>query len=124
VDHLTSGPIDVAALVAAARRDSDGAVATFVGVVRDHNAGIPVRAIEYTAYAEMAESEMARIGSDLERELPGTRVRLIHRLGLLRVGEVSVAVVAVSAHREEAFRACREAIERLKKTVPIWKKES
>jgi molybdopterin synthase catalytic subunit len=120
--YLTSSPIDVASLLAEAR-SSDGALCLFVGVVRDENAGRQTTAIEYEAYGAMAESEMARIADGLAREFPAVRVRLTHRVGRLSVGEASVAIAAVSPHRAEAFAACRAAIDRIKTTVPIWKKE-
>jgi molybdopterin synthase catalytic subunit len=95
----------------------------FVGVVRDHHEGRRTVAILYEAYAGMAEAEMARIAQDLEREFPQARMSFQHRVGRLAVGEASVAVVASAPHREEAFQACRAAIDRIKQTVPIWKKE-
>lgn len=113
----------MAAFLAGAR-PGDGAVAVFVGVVRDETRGRTVSEIEYTAYETMAESELARIEAELAGELPHPSVRLLHRLGRLRVGEPSVAVIATAPHRAEAFAACREAIERIKTRVPIWKKES
>jgi molybdopterin synthase catalytic subunit len=113
----------VAALLAGART-GDGAVAVFIGVVRDETDGATVAEIEYTAYDAMAERELARIEAEIGGELPHPSVRLVHRLGRLRVGEASVAVVATAPHRAEAFAACREAIERIKARVPIWKKES
>src|SRR5713226_8975218 len=119
---LTSSPIDVASLLLAAR-ESDGAVCLFLGVVRNENEGRPTAGIQYEAYGQMAESEIAKIVRSLEREWPLTRVHVEHRVGNLRVGEVSVAIVAVSPHRAEAFEACRAAIDRIKTTVPIWKKE-
>jgi molybdopterin synthase catalytic subunit len=121
VVHLTRSPIDVAALQAAA--PSDGALCLFVGIVRDNNGGRAVSHLEYEAYEEMALLEMQAI----EREARGRwrlgDVRVVHRLGRLSIGEPSVAVSVVSAHRAEAFEACRYAIDTLKKTVPIWKKE-
>ena len=119
---LTSSPIDVASLLLAAR-ESDGAVCLFLGVVRNENEGRPTAGIQYEAYGQMAESEIAKIVRSLEREWPLTRVHVEHRVGHLRVGEVSVAIVAVSPHRAEAFEACRAAIDRIKTAVPIWKKE-
>jgi molybdopterin synthase catalytic subunit len=95
----------------------------FVGVVRDHHEGRRTVAIRYEAYEEMAEAEMGRIAEALAREFPEARVAFQHRVGRLEVGEASVAVVASAPHREEAFRACRAAIDRIKQTVPIWKKE-
>lgn len=120
--HLTSSPIDLASLLAEAR-PGDGAVATFVGVVRDHNDGKPTVRVQYEAYGDMAESEMEKIAADLARDWPQVRVRIVHRVGLLGIGEASVAIVATSPHRVEAFAACRSAIDRIKTTVPIWKKE-
>jgi molybdopterin synthase catalytic subunit len=94
-----------------------------VGVVRDHHEGKKTVAIFYEAYTEMAQMEMRRIARELEEEFPEARVAFQHRVGRLAVGEASVAVVASAPHREEAFRACRAAIDRIKQTVPIWKKE-
>jgi molybdopterin synthase catalytic subunit len=119
---LTTSPIDLASLLLEARA-SDGALCLFVGVVRDENDGRTTVSIQYEAYGAMAESEMARIAEGLEREFPDTRVRIVHRVGRLSVGEASVAIAAVSPHRAEAFAACRAAIDRIKTTVPIWKKE-
>ena len=120
--YLTDSPIDVGALLSAAR-SSDGGLCLFVGVVRNENAGRETVAIEYEAYGPMAEAEMARIAEALAREFPAVRVSMKHRVGRLSVGEASVAIVAVAPHRLEAFAACRAAIDRVKATVPIWKKE-
>lgn len=119
--QLTRSPIDLAALQAPA--PSDGALCLFVGVVRDHNGGRAVSHLEYEAYEEMALVEMQVIEREVRERWPVGDVRIVHRLGRLSIGEVSVAVVVVSAHRSEAFEACRYAIDTLKKTVPIWKKE-
>ena len=119
---LTTSPIDLAALLAETRA-SDGALCLFVGVVRDHNDGRATTAIEYEAYGPMAESEMARIAEGLAREFPAVKVGMKHRVGRLAVGDASVAIAAVSPHRAAAFAACRAAIDRVKTTVPIWKKE-
>ena len=120
--HLTFNAIDVAALLNEAR-PSDGGVCLFLGVVRNENEGLPTIAIHYEAYGPMAEAEMGRIARQVEEEWPDTRLRIQHRAGRLEVGEVSVAVVATAPHRREAFDACRAAIDRIKTTVPIWKKE-
>ncbi len=120
--HLTPEPIDLAPLLAGVR-PSDGGVCVFLGVVRDNHAGRETRSIEYQAYGSMAESEMGKIARAVEREWPDARVAIRHRVGLLAVGEASVAVVASAPHRAEAFAACRAAIDRIKETVPIWKKE-
>ena len=120
--HLTRDPIDAAALLSRAR-PSDGGVCVFVGVVRDHNEGRATSAIEYEAYGPMAEAEIARLLASLAKRWPQVEVEIVHRVGRLAIGDASVAVVATAPHRAEAFAACREAIDRLKTTVPIWKKE-
>jgi molybdopterin synthase catalytic subunit len=120
--YLTDRPIDVASLLLEARA-SDGALCLFVGVVRNENRGRPTTGIRYEAYGPMAEAEVARILRDLEQEYPEVRFALRHRVGDLSVGDASVAIVATSPHRAEAFAACRAAIDRIKTTVPIWKKE-
>ncbi len=120
--YLSSDPIDVAALLLEARA-SDGALCLFVGVVRNQNEGRPTTSIQYEAYGPMAEAEMSRIAEALARDFPEVKILMKHRVGLLAVGETSVAIAAVSPHRAEAFAACRAAIDRLKAAVPIWKKE-
>jgi molybdopterin synthase catalytic subunit len=120
--YLTTEPIDLAALLLEARQ-SDGALCLFVGVVRNENQGRRTSAIEYQAYGPMAESELSRIASGLALEFPEVKLRMRHRVGRLEVGEASVAIAAVAPHRSEAFAACRAAIDRIKTTVPIWKRE-
>jgi molybdopterin synthase catalytic subunit len=120
--YVTSDPIDVEALLREPR-PSDGGVCLFLGVVRNENEGKPTVSIQYEAYGPMAESEMAKIARQIETKWPGVRLLMRHRTGRLEVGEVSVAIVATSPHRDEAFAACRAAIEGVKTTVPIWKKE-
>src|SRR6185369_2519685 len=117
--HLTDAPIVLSELVREVLRRSDGAVAAFVGVVREENDGLPVDAIDYSAYREMAERELAAIERELELEFAGTAAMIRHRLGTLVVGDASVAVVAVAAHRREALAACDEGIERVKARVPV-----
>jgi molybdopterin synthase catalytic subunit len=121
VTRLTREPIDLLALQAVA--PADGALCLFVGVVRNENRGRAVVHLEYEAYEEMAESEMEAIEAEVRRRWPVTDVRLVHRLGRMEIGDASVAVAVASPHRGEAFEACRFAIDTLKKTVPIWKKE-
>jgi molybdopterin synthase catalytic subunit len=99
-----------------------GAVACFVGIVRDHHAGRSVVELAYESYGPMAEAECARIVAEAESRWP-VRVSLQHRLGKLVVGDSAVAIVAAGAHRAEAFDACRYVIEELKSRVPIWKRE-
>ena len=121
--YLTHEPIDLAAFLAAAARPSDGAVCLFVGVVRNESEGKETVAIEYQAYEEMAELELAHVAASVSQEWPGALVRICHRVGRLSIGEPSVAILVTAPHRETAFAACRLAIEWLKEYVPIWKKE-
>ena len=121
--HLTREPIDPGSLLEAVRRPSDGGLTLFVGAVRDHHEGRRVDHLVYEAYDSMAEKELERIQGALEAEFPGVRVTIRHRVGRLEIGDVAVAVVAAAPHREEAFAACRAGIERIKATVPVWKKE-
>lgn len=120
---LTRDPIDPAALLSGVRRDGDGGLALFVGVVRDRHEGRAVDLLEYEAYESMAEKELARLEEELARRHPQARVLFRHRLGALRVGDVAVVVAAGAPHREEAFAACRDGIELIKARAPIWKKE-
>jgi len=111
------------ALLGPIRRDADGGIALFVGVVRDHNEGKAVTSLEYEAYLPMAEKEMGRIAEAVSRAHPEAILAMRHRIGRLQIGDVAVAVVAAAPHREEAFAACREGIEAIKARVPIWKRE-
>lgn len=121
VARLTREPIDPRSLQETA--PADGALCLFLGVVRDHHQGRRVLRLEYDAYEEMALPLLDRIEEEARRRFSASAVRIVHRLGALEVGETSVAVAATAAHREEAFAACRWAIDTLKATVPIWKKE-
>lgn len=121
--RLTRDPIEPSALLAEARRDGDGGITLFVGVVRDNADGRRVTGMEYEAYEPMAEGELERIEEDLAARFPGARVAMRHRIGRLRVGEVAVVVAASAPHREEAFAACRAGIEEIKARVPVWKRE-
>jgi molybdopterin synthase catalytic subunit len=120
---ITTDPIDVASVMGRVRRSTSGALACFVGVVRDHHEGHSVHHLVYQAYPPMAEREMARIAQEARQRWPLDGVALIHRTGRLEIGEASVAVVVASPHRKEAFEACSHIIEELKRSVPIWKKE-
>jgi len=119
--RLVREPIDLAALQGTT--PADGALCLFVGVVRNENAGRAVLHLEYEAFEEMALGLMQEIEADALRRWPVTRVGIVHRLGRMEIGEASVAVAVASPHRAEAFEACRYAIDTLKSTVPIWKKE-
>ena len=103
-------------------RDAGGVV-TFVGAVRDHARGREIAHLEYEAYPEMAVLEMEKIAVQAAERWPGTRVAIAHRTGHLEIGEAAVVIAAAAPHRAEAFEACRFAIDTLKQTVPIWKKE-
>jgi molybdopterin synthase catalytic subunit len=115
--------VDLAALVVAVSHPGAGAVASFVGTVRDVNEGSTVTGIEYEAYTPMADRELEAILSEAEARWPGARAAAVHRIGFLRVGEASVAVAASSPHRAPAFAACRYVTEELKRRVPVWKCE-
>ena len=119
---LSAAPLELAALVARVEAPERGAVASFLGLVRDHHRGRAVSRLEYSAYAPMAEAECARIVAEAEARWP-VRIVLAHRIGALEIGDAAVAIVAGAAHREEAFAACRFVIEEVKRRVPIWKKE-
>lgn len=116
-------PIALDELVAAVADDGAGAVATFLGVVRNHSDGLEVTLLEYHAYQSMAESELAAIVRELEAEMSGVRLACVHRIGELRVGDAAVACAASSPHRAESFEACRALIDRVKARLPIWKRE-
>lgn len=120
---LTPGAIDVGAVTASVSRPGAGAIVTFHGVVRDHNLGRDVRYLEYEAYPEMAREEMTRVACEAESRWPEARVAIVHRTGRLEIGEASVVIAASAPHRAQAFAASRFAIDELKETVPIWKKE-
>ena len=118
-------PLQLERLVAAVAREggADGAIASFLGVVRNHNAGRRVRYLEYEAYEPLAVKVFERIEAETRDRWPGVRLALQHRIGRLEIGEASVAIAAASPHRAEAFAACRYAIERVKQIAPIWKHE-
>ena len=118
-------PIDLDALVGALADagGADGAVVTFLGLVRNHNAGRRVHHLEYEAFEPLAVKAFARIADEISGRWPGARLALHHRIGRLELGQASVAIAVASAHRAEAYAACRYAIERVKQIAPIWKRE-
>src|SRR5437868_7911676 len=122
--RLTRTPIDYEAVTAEVRRPHCGAVVTFLGTVRDVTGEQVTLALDYEAYAGMAERKMAEIEADTRQRWPVGAIVLEHRLGHLEVGDISVAVAVSCPHRAQAFDACRYAIDRLKELVPIWKKEN
>jgi molybdopterin synthase catalytic subunit len=116
--------IDSETLIAAIKRDEDGAVVVFDGIVRNNTRGRETLHLDYEAYEEMAVKQMDALAVEARRRFGVRQATMIHRLGRLKVGETSVLIVVASAHREAAFEACRWLIDTLKKTVPIWKKET
>jgi molybdopterin converting factor subunit 1 len=121
--EVRSAPLSIDEVVRAVQQPSAGAISIFLGVVRDHHQGKPVQRLDYEAYVELANKEMGRILAELTRTHPNTRLAALHRVGELAIGDTAVVVAASAAHRDEAFTLCRAAIDRIKDTVPIWKKE-
>jgi molybdopterin synthase catalytic subunit len=120
---LTHDPIDHVALTESVRHAHAGAVVTFLGTVRDWTGDLHTVALEYEAYPAMAEKKLAEIEADTRARWSVIELAMIHRLGRLAVGEISVAIAVSCPHRADAFEACRHAIDRLKELVPIWKKD-
>lgn len=123
MSRIRTEPLGLDELVAAVSHPGAGGVATFLGVVRDVNDGRAVTLLEYEAYGSMAEAELGRVLAEIAAEIPGVRVAATHRVGPLHVGDAAVACAASAPHRAEAFRACRELIDRIKARLPIWKRE-
>jgi MoaE-MoaD fusion protein len=121
--ELTAAPLDARRLEAAVADPRAGAICTFTGVVRDNSRGEAVTHLEYEAYAGMAERQMHAIVGEIAERWPDARVAMAHRTGTLAIGEASVVVSVSCPHRAEAIAACRWGIDRLKESVPIWKKE-
>jgi molybdopterin synthase catalytic subunit len=121
--RLSDGPLSVEDVVGEVASDDAGAIATFAGTTRARSRGRDVIRLEYEAYEGMAEAEMERIGRALRERHDVIHVAIHHRVGRVEVGETSVVIAVSAAHRAAAFDACREAIDTLKHTVPLWKKE-
>jgi molybdopterin synthase catalytic subunit len=120
---LRATPVSVDDVLAKVQHAGAGAVALFLGIVRDHNDGRAVTLLEYEAYGPMALSEMERIARETEERIAGARCAIVHRTGALQVGDTAVACAASAPHRTEAFAACRRLIDEVKARVPIWKRE-
>jgi MoaE-MoaD fusion protein len=120
---LTRFQIDSQALVGELQRGEDGAVVVFEGVVRNNTKGRPTRFLEYECYESMALRQMEQIGMEIAQAHALGRISIVHRLGRLEIGEASVSVIVTAPHRQAAFQAALEGINRLKREVPIWKKE-
>jgi molybdopterin synthase catalytic subunit len=122
--EIVDGPIDADELVAGVKAGADGAVCVFDGIVRDNTRGRQTLYLDYEAYREMALEQMRGLAEQARTRFGVRDVAMVHRLGRLMVGETSVLIAVASAHRGAAFDACRWLIDTLKKTVPIWKKET
>lgn len=120
---LTDAELSLDRCLAAVRGPGMGGIVTFTGMVRLHSRGQTIDHLEYEAYPAMATRVMAELCDEIEREVPGTRLAVEHRVGRLAIGDVAVVIAAAAPHRAEAFTACRAMIDRLKDRVPIWKKE-
>ena len=120
---LRDAPLSVDEVIARVARPGAGASCVFLGTVRDVNEGRRVVKLEYEAYAAMAVVEMRRIAAEIAAEIPDVSLAVAHRTGVLQVGEIAVACAASAPHRDEAYRACRALIDRVKARVPIWKRE-
>jgi molybdopterin synthase catalytic subunit len=122
--RLTRDPIDAAAVTEAVRSPHCGAVVLFLGTVRDRTGDQVTEFLDYDAYPPMAERKLAEVEAEVRRRWPVGDVAIVHRLGRLAVGEVSVAVAVSCPHRAEAFDAARWAMDEVKEIVPVWKKEN
>ena len=120
---ITSEEIELGDVIRAVEGADAGAIVHFLGVVRNNTEGREVSYLEYEAYPPMAEKKMAEIAQEIHEKWGLDRIAMIHRVGRLEIGEVSVAVAVASPHRKEAFEACHYAMNRLKQIVPIWKRE-
>lgn len=121
--EITHEPLDPEAVTAKVRKDSNGAVVTFLGTTRDFTSGRRVLRLEYEAYRPMADKKLAEIALEMRERWPIEDVAIAHRLGPLEIGDISLVVAIASPHRKEAFAACQYAVDRIKQMVPIWKKE-
>ena len=121
--RITRSPIDPVEALRAVRDNAAGGTVMFLGTIRNSSEGKVVRGLEYEVYKEMAEKRMDLLEKKVHAKWPIRKIMMVHRYGNLKVGEVSVAVVVSSEHRAEAFEACRYAIDTIKRTLPLWKKE-
>ena len=120
---LTDEPLDPVAVTDAVRRDGNGAVVTFLGTTRDNFGGKTVTRLEYEAYDAMAVKKLREVRDSLRADYGIADIAIAHRTGRVDVGQISLVVAVASPHREAAFAACHEAVNRIKTVVPIWKKE-
>lgn len=115
--------IEVEKILQAVEDNSTGGVVVFIGRVRDHANGRQVVAMQYEGYEKMAKAELQKIAAAVESQWPVKKLAIVHRLGMLELGEASVVVAIACAHRSQAFKACQFAIDTLKQSIPVWKKE-
>jgi molybdopterin synthase catalytic subunit len=123
VVSVSRTPIDVEQIIRAVSTPRSGGIDVFIGTVRNHSQGKHVRQLEYTAYVPMAEKLMAEIEKEIRGQWLVEGIALVHRIGMLKIGDAAVVTAVSAAHRTEAFEACRYAIDKVKAIVPIWKKE-
>ena len=121
--EITDRALDPEEITESVRRDSNGAVVTFLGTTRDSTQGREVLHLEYEAYQPMAEKKLSEIADEMQERHGVEDIALFHRTGRLEIGEISLVVAVASPHRKAAFAACQYAVDRIKQTVPIWKKE-
>ena len=121
--YITIEPIRIEEFLSFTPKSSCGALASFVGIVRDHDHGRRVKKLHYECYLSMADKVIGFLVEEIKIRWAISDIRILHRVGTLEIGETAVAIAVSSAHREEAFAACRFAIEEIKKKVPVWKKE-
>ena len=121
--EITDQSLDADAITARVRKDTNGAVVTFLGTTRSNTGGRKVLHLEYEAYRPMAENKLIEIGGEMRQRFSVEEVAIAHRIGRLEVGEISLVVAVASPHRLEAFAACQYSVDCIKQTVPIWKKE-
>lgn len=122
-DRITKTPIDIESILSQVGDDAAGGSVVFIGTIRNISKGKPVDELEYETYKEMGEKKVLEIESEAKAKWPVKKIRAVHRYGKLKVGEVSVVVAVSSEHRKEAFEACRFVIDKMKSTLPLWKKE-
>ncbi len=121
--EITGEPLDPERVSSQVRQDSNGAVVTFLGITRNSFEGKRVIRLDYEAYEDMALKKMAEVRREIQTEFGIEDVAIVHRIGTVDIGQISLVIAVASPHRKEAFLACHQAVDRIKEIVPIWKKE-
>ncbi|MEZ0119438.1 molybdenum cofactor biosynthesis protein MoaE [Heyndrickxia faecalis] len=121
--EIVKEPVDVSKLIEAVADRNAGAIVTFIGTVREMTKGKKTLYLEYEAYEPMARKKLEQIGAEIRQQFPSAKTAIVHRIGRLGISDIAVAIAVSAPHRDEAYRANRYAIERIKEMVPIWKKE-